>query len=209
MQIGIISDIHAGLSELSSALGYLARAGVDQIVCAGDLVDFGNAGDAVVQHIIDSGIPCVQGNHDRMANNNQQLRQRKHDHGQPVGPLSPATIAYLDRLPLVLRFEWENTSIVMAHATPWGDDIYVYPTSTTPLLRRVVREANADVTILGHTHQPMWLEVDNRTIINPGSTSQNYVLGMGTYGVFSLPDRSFQLYEVETGEQIPLDKEIA
>ncbi len=207
MEIGIISDIHAGLTGLTSALVHLDRTQVDQIVCAGDLVDFGDSGDAVVQHITEMRIPCVQGNHDRMAKHNQGLRQRKHEQGQPLKPLLPKTIAHLNRLPQTIRFEWENTTVLLTHATPWGDDTYVYPSSTTPLLRRIVREADADIVILGHTHEPMWVELDNCAIINPGSTSQNYALGFGTFGVLSLPDRLFRLHEVETGKQTPLSKQ--
>jgi putative phosphoesterase len=209
LQIGIISDIHAGLAELELALQHLNHAQVDQIVCAGDLVDFGKDGDAVVRRVIESGIPCVQGNHDRMARDQQRLRQRKQAQGQSIHLLRPETVELLDQLPPVLRFTWDGIKVMLTHAAPWGGEMYIYPESTTPLLRRVAREGQADVIILGHTHRPMWVEVeiDNCTIINPGSTSQNYELGVGTYGILSLPERIFRIFDTTTGRQLPLDKD--
>lgn len=206
MQIGVISDIHAGLTELEFALQHLNDAQVEQIVCAGDLVDFGDSDDEVVKRIFKNGIPCVQGNHDRIARNNQRLRQRKLEQDQSARLLRLETLDFLDHLPQILRFMWDDITVMLTHTVPWGQEMYIYPESTTPLFRRIAHEGKADVIILGHTHRPMWIEIDNCTIINPGSTSQNYELGVGTYGILTLPDRTFQLFNINTGLQMPLDK---
>lgn len=205
MKIGIISDIHAGLHELQSALHHLKNAQVDHILCAGDLVDFGDDGEAVIKLIIDLQIPCVQGNHDQSARSHQQKSKREGSIKRSI--LQTKMLDFLDQLPQYLRFEWDNTSILLTHATSWGGEMYIYPDSNPPLFRRVVREANADVTILGHTHRPMWIEVDDKVIINAGSLSQNYELGFGTYGILFLSERQFQLFNVETGVQVPLLKQ--
>ncbi len=204
MRIGIISDIHGGLRELHSALAFLQKMQVDHVLCAGDLVDFGDFGDEVVKQIFAGAIPCVQGNHDRMAWEFQRLRQRKQNVDGVTKILKSETLDLLEQLPLELRYMWSDTSILLTHATPWGEDMYVYPESTLPLFRRVVREANADITILGHTHRPMWVEVDGGMIINPGSLSQNYFLDVGTFGILTIPDRRFQLFSVESGDELEI-----
>ena len=48
MRLGLISDIHADLGALDAALGALVERRVDRIVCAGDVVEKGPDGDAVV-----------------------------------------------------------------------------------------------------------------------------------------------------------------
>lgn len=207
LKIGLISDLHADLSALDTTLDHLSNAQVDQILCAGDLVDFGISGDAVVRRINAAGIPCVQGNHDRMARDTQRLRQRQGAHGQKTALLRPETLGLLDDLPALLRFEWADTTFMLTHSAPWGRDIYVYPESTTPLLRRVVREGKADVIMLGHTHRPMWIELEGCTICNPGSISQNYGLDTDTFGILSLPDRTFSLFDVQNGDQVQLIKD--
>lgn len=208
-KIGLISDIHGGLQDLQSALRLLAQVPVDHILCAGDLVDYGAQSNAVVQRIFQAAIPCVQGNHDRDARYNQRLRVRQHQQtDQPIDLLTSDTLDLLDTLPLTRRFTWEATTVFLAHATPWDNDMYIYPDCTPHLLRRVVRDAAADVVILGHTHQPMWIVIDDTTLINPGSLSQNYTLPTGTYGVLTLPERRMQLFNVQTGEALPLERDM-
>lgn len=204
MKFGIISDVHGGLGELNQALELLNSHAVDEIWCAGDLVDFGAESDAVAKQIVALKIPCVQGNHDRMARDNQPLRQRK------IGdkPLSRTTLNLLYTLPLNLRFERENARVLLTHATPWGSDMYIYRESTPALFRRIAREAEVDVVILGHTHRPMWIEVDGCTIINAGSTSANYDLPYGTCGILILPERNFQVFNIETGDEIEVTKRV-
>lgn len=207
MKIGIVSDIHGGLRELTSALALFDEYKVDKIICAGDLVDFGKDGDAVVEKIIQLSIPCVQGNHDRQSAEKQALLKHNKERADYIKPLKSETVATLQNLPRQLRFKWEDKTILLTHATSWDSDAYIYRDSSSFLLRRVVREADADITILGHTHQPMWIEIDDRLIINAGSTSQNYYNDEGTCGILTLPDYSFELFSVESGNSVPLDKQ--
>lgn len=67
MRLGLISDVHADLTALEKALHLLDFYQVDQILCAGDLVEGGQEGDGVVRRIQERTIMCVQGNHDREA----------------------------------------------------------------------------------------------------------------------------------------------
>jgi predicted phosphodiesterase len=76
MKIGLIADIHADLEALELALMLMEQHGVQQILCAGDLVDKGKHGDAVVQRIRDLRIPCVLGNHDGLARVTQEWYRR-------------------------------------------------------------------------------------------------------------------------------------
>jgi len=192
---------------LDAALAHLKHAAVDHILCAGDLVDFGDHGDGVVQRIRDAGIPCVQGNHDRAASEKKRYRQhiRRRDN-TPIKLLTEPTLAYLDTLPRQLHFTWADKTVLLTHAAPWPGDKYIYPESTQALFKRVAIKAQTDVVILGHTHRPLWVDMDGCTIINLGSTSQNYLLGFGTYGVLSLPARDFSLFRVDTGKSVALDK---
>ncbi len=212
MRIGLISDVHGDIDALQLALQTLRAVAVDTILCAGDLVDYGDHSEKVVNQIFDEQIPCVQGNHDRTAAYNQSLWRRSSTaddvRGTISGMLSKETCQRLAQLPLTRRFEWHATQLLLAHSTPGGDDMYIYPDSSLPLLRRVIADANeADVIVLGHTHRPMWLELDGVTLLNPGSVSLNYFRDVNTCGVLSLPDREFVLLDVQTGRGVPLQKD--
>lgn len=204
MKIGILSDIHGGLVELIGALAVFRREQVDLIVCAGDLVDFGTWGDEIVKRIVDLRIPCVRGNHDRDAAERQRLRLDQPKYGLPVKQLNPETLMHLAQLPPQLRYIWEGTSILLTHANPWGDDTYVYPTSTPALFRRVIETSDADITILGHTHRPMQIESAGKLILNAGSTSANYDHAFGTCGILVLPARQFRLLNIQTGTDVAI-----
>src|SRR3954465_13757067 len=111
MKIGIISDIHGHLAPLEKALALLDRLGVEQIVCAGDLVGEGYEGDAVVKLLQARQIPCVLGNHDEEAFGDQAWLRRQQRHTPDTSNrllLDSRTVAHVSSLPLTLSFEWER-----------------------------------------------------------------------------------------------------
>jgi putative phosphoesterase len=209
MKIGILSDIHGDLEPLNAALTYLQRERVDLIVCAGDLVDFGLYNDEVVERIYDLGIPCVQGNHDRLSEERQALRRAQIENGMRVKLLKDETIQRLIHLPTQLRYTWEGVSVLLVHTNPWESDTdYIAEKSMPALLRRVVETSEADITIVGHTHAPIRIEVEDKLILNPGSVSINYTCLYGTCGVLSLPSREFRILNLDTGEWVEVRRRV-
>jgi putative phosphoesterase len=203
MKVGIISDIHGDLSRLNAAVEVLNNKNVDIILCAGDLIDFGNNSIGVVERILNLRIPCVYGNHDKSAVQNQSLRKEQLARGMDVQILDEKTLQSLSMLPQKLLFEWEQTTVLITHANPWGlDSMYIQPDSTPHLLKRVMKDASTDIVILGHTHQPMCVEIMRGMILNPGSVSNNYEFQFGTCGLLDLPERSYQVLNIETGNPI-------
>ena len=55
--LGIITDLDADLGALQAALGWLDALGVDQIVCAGDVVDGGDQPEQVIAPLREREIP--------------------------------------------------------------------------------------------------------------------------------------------------------
>ena len=64
MRIALISDIHGNLVSLKVVLADIDRAGVDQIVCLGDVAALGPQPREVVEQLRALGCPCIMGNHD-------------------------------------------------------------------------------------------------------------------------------------------------
>ena len=109
MKVGLIADIHADLPELNTALELLEQYRVDLVVCAGDLVEKGVDGEAVVRFIRERQILCVQGNHDFDAIGNQHWLRENADPNNPVAKsrfLSDDTLEYLAALPFALEFKY-------------------------------------------------------------------------------------------------------
>jgi putative phosphoesterase len=211
MKIGLISDIHADLEGLELALKVLRDKGVDTILCAGDLVDRGTDGDAVVQRIVDEKIPTVQGNHDWMARLNKEYYEKSPERNVTgASLLSAAAIEFLTALPRTLKFEFEKRKVLVAHGSPSSIDEYIYHTATPPLFKRIFRDAKTHYVILGHTHIPMVVHMPKwGTIINPGSIYQNYPTPQNTNldgrscAILELPYGAVTHYNIITGEIVP------
>ena len=200
MRIGLISDIHADLDGLVGALALLDGLGVEAILCAGDLVERGHGGDAVIELVRARAISCVKGNHEYITLFKQEAVERE---GDPGGlgfrPLTAGSIDYLRALPDRLRLSFEGTPLLLAHATPWDDFTFVYPESRPGLYRRVAEAAQADFVVLGHTHVPMLAQVGATWIANPGSVS---AAGSRTCAVLSIPDGAFQVFLIPDGTPV-------
>jgi predicted phosphodiesterase len=61
MKLLLISDLHGNKEALDAVL---ANVKYDQVVCLGDLVDYGPDPMAVIDWVRDNKIPTVRGNHD-------------------------------------------------------------------------------------------------------------------------------------------------
>ena len=196
MKIGVFSDVHGHLDELNKTLSLLESLEVDEIICAGDLIDKGIQSDEVVALMQERAIPCVQGNHDAKALYNWLPYAE---------PLRDQSLTYLNNLPLELTFDWLGVSVYLCHANPWQDtSVYVFSTRPDALFKLVAEAVTAKVIILGHTHQPMRIDIDDKVILNPGSIYGNCDRNERTCAVLTLPHIQFNLYDIDTGRQIAI-----
>lgn len=205
MKIGIISDIHAYLEPLQKALTIFDTAGVDRIVCAGDLVDGGEDGDAVVRLIQERSIDCVLGNHDGDAFRDQAFLRKRLRQMQEITSrvlLDSQTVAYVSSLPLNRFYEWEGYRVCLAHGTPTSNAFYLFPKSPVQRFQEAVEAAQCDMIILGHTHVPMKIHFRNTWILNPGSLCYNRFDDENrTCAILTLPELNFEVWDVDTGKQ--------
>jgi len=222
VNLGIIADIHADVRALAQALDLLTHQGADLIVCAGDLVEKGVDGDAVIQLLQAEQILSVQGNHDADIFSNQVFLR---EHGDPHNPnlrarlLMDSTLDYLRVLPTTLRLTLEDRLILVAHGTPWNRNEYVFPpvppkqwrsdlahysaAQRSTFLRMAVE--GADIVILGHTHLPMCIRAGGMLVLNAGSVCGPQ-WGSHTCGLLPLPKGVFTVYDIGTGLPVQIDE---
>ena len=169
-RLGIISDLHADLGALQAALDHLDHLAVDQVVCAGDVVDGGDQPEEVIALLVERGIPTILGNHDRWALMRHDNGEPEHvgDHGKVV--LSTNAVNWLASLPKVWRRTIEGVCVLVVHGTPTSDMDGVYPTTPGSELERMLERAEADALICGHTHIPLLKHVSGgRLVVNAGA----------------------------------------
>jgi predicted phosphodiesterase len=181
MKILLISDIHGNWPALQAVLK--AEPDADQILCLGDLVNYGPQPAEVVAWAMKTLTPdwLIQGNHDRavaldedprasmpyrsLATVTQQLSARV---------ISPEMKAFLAGLQPLQRFKLDEAVCVACHAIP-SDPLYAYlpETASTTLWESELNGINfPDFLFIGHTHKPAKTQFRRTLIVNPGSVGQ-------------------------------------
>ena len=217
MKLGLISDVHANVNPLKMALDILAGQKVDKILCAGDLVEKGPDGDAVVHLLRERDIPCVLGNHDEAVPSNQQWLREKCDLNHPnvrTRLLNETTITYLGTLPFSLRYTFEDKRILLVHGTPFSNVDYLFSNSAPEKFCKIAQKADADIIIFGHTHEPMQAFFDDVWFFNPGAPieGEDFDLPRARFGerrynrfscaTLTLPNCQFRVFNITTGDPI-------
>jgi putative phosphoesterase len=202
-RLGLISDVHGDVHALQDALRHLDALACDQIVCAGDLVDYGLFPDETLELLAARKIPCVRGNHDRWA-----IKAK----GGGGLDLSRASRKFLATTTPSWARTVDGVRVVVHHASPRGDMDGVDPASLThEQAHALLDQASADVLIVGHTHIGFRVEVTGRGVIaNPAAVLRSPADGQdgppatGTFGVLVLPSRSFAVRRAKDGGEVEM-----
>jgi len=205
LRYGLIADVHANLQSLQVALDYLAMAGVDKILCLGDLVGYGaNPSECVglVRERVD--FIAISGNHDRQVIGERDKRMRQTALKAlewTQDNISPNNARYLRSLPSGRAVD---DVFIMVHGSLVERDAYIL--NATEVARNLECMANdfpeLKVCFFAHTHVPMLigtkavvtdlqrtrtfqLDRDDIYLINPGSVGQpRDKCPMASFGIF-------------------------
>ncbi len=203
MRIGIISDIHGDMPSLAAAVECLQQMSIEHLLCAGDLVERGADDHGVVSYLRQHAIPCVQGNHDENAVRHSQLTSHIQDRSEDDVPLSIETIEFLQTLPLTQSFVFEQTTLLLAHATPSDNGAPVFQDSSCDALSKKFKKdlarMEADILIVGHTHYPFDIRFKDKRVLNPGSVCNLQSRDSHTCGILDLSDQSYVVLDLTTG----------
>lgn len=210
MKIGIVSDIHAHIDPLKRAISLFESQDVTQIICAGDLVDGGWDDEAVIDLIRSRNILSVRGNHDRNAFLGEiEQWDIDVDVDSDFGDLLNSYKAqYVSSLPMTRQFNWEDMDIFLAHGSPWSDTDHVFPNTSADMCNKILTFTKANIVILGHTHIPMKLQINDKWILNPGALCGNRANSQRTCGILDLPQGKFEVFDTQTSKPVKLETKI-
>ena len=175
--IGIISDIHANISDLEKAIKYFQNKKIKKIICAGDIVGYNRKPNEVIDILIKNDIESVRGNHDEAALTGDftdftpaAINGIKYTQSA----LTEKSRNYLDTLPYYLDLTIDNKQIFVVHGSPDDElDEYVfYNDIKNDFLDRYFNK-KPDLLVLGHTHHPFVKHLKYNIIMNPGSISES------------------------------------
>ncbi len=174
MRALVVADIHGNWSALE-AVGTVPH---DAVLCLGDVVGYGPEPAACLRWLRENAAQIVQGNHDRALAEGIPPRCRPDftwlaDAAAGIArrQLADEEKAFLRSLPERLSLTIHDMRVLLVHATP-ADPLYGYLGPDPDLWRPIVSGLDADLVLVGHTHQPFMLELGGVVILNPGSVGQ-------------------------------------
>jgi putative phosphoesterase len=187
MRVALISDLHANVVAFDAVIRDIARIGVDQIVCLGDVATLGPLPGAMIQKLRDLGCLCILGNHDEFLLDPALIRSYTE---APIivdavdwcrDQLSSNELDFLRGFERGREMSLEGgATLLLFHGSPKShmDDLL----ATTPPddLDRLLGGRTATVMAGGHTHIQMLRQHRGTLLVNPGSLGmpfKEYVMG--------------------------------
>lgn len=174
MRIGLIADIHGNLIALETVLAELARAGVDELICLGDVAAIGPQSREVVNRLRALRCPVVMGNTDAWLLDPASAQGSS----APVlatavwcaAQLSADDREYVGTFPMTLeRILPGGVKLLCFHGSPRSYDDAITATTPAEVLDAMLDGADAPLLVGGHTHIQMVRRHNDARIINTGS----------------------------------------
>lgn len=169
MRLGLISDIHANLPALDTALEELGS--VDRYACPGDIVGYGPHPNECIERVRALDAVTVAGNHELIVLG--ELPE------EGIHPWAVQTLRWTRKELTAENRDWiaalphttaVEPGITMAHGSL--DDPRTYVKTTALARDELERLDPGEILILGHTHRQMRVEADGRLLVNPGAVGQ-------------------------------------
>jgi putative phosphoesterase len=184
--LGLLSDVHATAAPVREALALFEQAGVEQVLCAGDIAGYHDELQETVALLAGRGVQSVRGNHDLRYLDRQ------------AGHMEDRVAAYLSRLPAVIDIEISGKRVYVVHAEPpdscegggirlLDQDGGVRP-ERAALWKRQLAGYGCDVLVVGHSHQVFAERLGTTLVVNPGSTVFNH-----SCALLRLPEMTVQV----------------
>jgi putative phosphoesterase len=185
MTIGVISDIHGNEAALERALALMGP--VDEVFCLGDVISQHAFSNEVVAQLCARGALVIRGNHEDAFFSPAGAAARR------APGIDAQLMAWLEAQPSRREEVRAGRRLLMVHSTTWDSSGYV--SWHHPEFQRFA-EAEADIVLCGHTHQPVVRRVGDILVINPGSTGQRHWNGSDAFFTFAVLDAASERAEI-------------
>jgi putative phosphoesterase len=201
-KLAIIADIHANLVALEATLSDIKTRGISDIVCLGDVANFGPQPVETLERVKEINCPVVMGNSDANVLHPRQevdpvvtdveswcAQQLKEEHKNFIRSFEPT-----------VKLELSGLKILAYHGSPksYHDSI----TAETPdeTLTSYFENHKADLFVGGHTHEQFIRRYFDKRVMNPGSVGLPYVMKRGSSNGLNLAVTEYAILEVTKHE---------
>jgi putative phosphoesterase len=181
MRIGLISDIHGNDTALQAVLSDMARRGVDQVACLGDVATLGPSPAETIERVQGLQCPCVLGNHDDF------LIAPELIHTYTKIPVILDSVAWCREqlAEAALQFVWGfqpnarvalpgGETLLLCHGSPRSHMDNLLAETPPQELDAKLDGTRVAVLAAGHTHLQMLRQHRGMLIVNPGSVGMPF-----------------------------------
>lgn len=184
MKIALISDIHGNDAALDSVLEDISRAGVDSVVCLGDVATLGPSPREVLDKVKALNCQCILGNHEEaLFSPDESKRYGIEDNVKPAidwcaDKLNSDDLQFLHGFPLTAYVLLTNSrKLYCYHGSPVSTIDGIYPNTPPSHIGKLFGELDDNVVIAAgaHTHEQMLRQHNSLLIINSGSVGCAFV----------------------------------
>jgi putative phosphoesterase len=181
MKIAALGDIHGNYQALITVLDHIDRWHPDLVLVLGDIINRGPRSRECLHLIQDRGKSpswhIIKGNHEGYVLNmeNPALPQSgmafelRRVINFTYDSLSSQDIQTVKDMPVQICIETAEDQLIKAsHASTAGDRIGIYPDTPESDLPGLI-DKDANLFLVGHTHQPFIRKWEKTTVVNTGS----------------------------------------
>lgn len=175
MRLLIISDVHSN----KEALDVVMAVQHDEVICLGDLVDYGPSPGECIDMLMEQKIPTIMGNHDSAVAFGmdcgcgyayKHLSRSTREYTWDV--LNDNQIEFLHKLKINIKREENGKKLYFTHGSPLSFYDYIKPDTLEETIKDYMKEVEADFLFIGHSHLPFVRKVGAVTLVSPGSVGQ-------------------------------------
>ena len=210
MRLAFISDIHANLEALEAVLADIGQQKIEETICLGDIVGYGANPNECAELVREKTLTILLGNHDA-ASVNLLATHHFNSHAKiaiewTAGALKNEFKSFLLSLPLTIT----RDGLTLVHATPYEPNMWYYITSLEEAAFNF-QYFETDVCLVGHTHIPIIIVLDNKkeVYVHQGGRinvremkGSRFLINVGSVGQprDRNPQSCYAIFDTETGD---------
>ncbi len=177
-RLAVLADIHGNLPALEAVLSDLASFHVDQIVIAGDVINWGPFSAQVVERVTCEGWPVTRGNNELYLLDYKSPRALPEWNDREQFPMLPWLYDQLAERWQTVIAGWPETlslcfpdapPIRVFHGLPSDPWRGLFPTLPAEEIETQLAGIEETTIIVAHTHLALDRQVGRWHILNPGS----------------------------------------
>ena len=178
-KIAIFSDIHGNLQALESIIKNIKEKRIDKVYCLGDVIGIGPNPKECLDLIINNNIEMVLGNHELyflkgIDVDNSVGNDEKAHHEWIRSQLNKTHEEYLKKCPLIITDKIEKYTVCFEHFILKDNSNDTYPFADLSIINdigdNIIKQINADITFIGHEHNSFEINMNDKRIIDVGSS---------------------------------------